>query len=433
MTNGRDDDSTAVARELDLLCELVAEKRIDRRYFIQRGLALGVSITAIGSLLAACGGDDGGEAEGGGGERLTADMATAKGDGSTVTVIGPATTLLDDQIKAFEAETGYRLNAIPTTLTDMLTKMLTQPEQYDVIDQNCQYMDALWDADVLRPVPVDAIPEWEDAIELFTDPNATGVIDGMPIRTTYVDPDNPTEFKGVPHLFNFEAMGVNKTAEAGLGQSYGDIFDRRYRGRTAIWVDAIATLGWVANYLTKKGDMQVGKPNDLTREEVDQVIEFLTGQKKAGQFRTIWNDYGQIVNLMATGEVIASDCWNPVTVDASKQSGDKVVYVDPPEGNRPWYHFLGISANAKNPKGALAYCSWRLRGNAAALVAPIGYYVPTFKRSQEAMSPQEYESTYGAGRETGAFEERIEKAAYWWIWPKEVDYYLGKWNGFLAA
>jgi putative spermidine/putrescine transport system substrate-binding protein len=40
----------------------------------------------------------------------------------------------------------------------------------------------------------------------------------------------------------------------------------------------------------------------MTHEEVDTVINFLIERKKDGQFRAIWEDYGQCVNMLASGE-----------------------------------------------------------------------------------------------------------------------------------
>ena len=42
-------------RDLQGLVDEVAQGRISRRQFLERGLAMGLSVGAIGSVLAACG------------------------------------------------------------------------------------------------------------------------------------------------------------------------------------------------------------------------------------------------------------------------------------------------------------------------------------------------------------------------------------------
>jgi peptide/nickel transport system substrate-binding protein len=76
-----------VNAETEQLCYALAQGRITRRTFIQRGLALGLSLTAIGGLLSACGG---GEDTGASPE---ASATPVKGGVIKVGVVAPGTAL----------------------------------------------------------------------------------------------------------------------------------------------------------------------------------------------------------------------------------------------------------------------------------------------------------------------------------------------------
>ena len=71
--------------------------------------------------------------------------------------------------------------------------------------------------------------------------------------------------------------------------------------------------------MKKAGLANIEKTGNMTHEEVDAVIEFMIERKKDGQFRAIWEDYGQCVNLLASGEIWLADAWNPVVEDVKKQ------------------------------------------------------------------------------------------------------------------
>ena len=46
---------------------------------------------------------------------------------------------------------------------------------------------------------------------------------------------------------------------------------------------------------------------NMTRDEMDLTINLLIEAKKAGQFRALWSDFNESVNLMAS-EVVISLC-----------------------------------------------------------------------------------------------------------------------------
>ena len=57
----------------------------------------------------------------------------------------------------------------------------------------------------------------------------------------------------------------------------------------------------------------------MTKEEIDKTIDFLIKTKKAGQFRAFWKTFDELVNLMASGEVVIQSMWSPAVAAVRSQ------------------------------------------------------------------------------------------------------------------
>lgn len=404
--------------KLDELCRELQDGKIGRRTFVKKCLKLGLSATtvlALGMNFA----------------RWTETEALAAND-RTLRIISAGIAIQEPQLKKFTEMTGIKVEGTPATLFGMMSKWVTGGSKvYDIIDDNSSYLPVLWSSGTLKPIPADAIPNRKYLFELWTDPKAAGNWQGWPLSQVYTD-DTQKYFKCVPRFMNFEAFGYNTDAVPSDVNSYGALLDPKYAGKTAVWNDYTWTMSWVATYLNSIGIISVDDPSDLDRKSVDKCMAYLTEKKKAGQFRAFWDDFGQIVNLMVSGEVVIADCWNPV-IEAIKASNVKAKYVNPKEGNRPWFHSVAMSKYTKKEDLVYEYANWSLEGWFAASVAPIGWYGTT-KKVKDYLTKDKYDFWYaGKGRDTGSFIERAKNIACYPHWPKENDYYMSSWMKFLAA
>lgn len=411
---------------LSRLGEQLADKAITRRRFVTGALALGVSVSALAPILAACGSDD---------TSTSGSSSSPNASGNKdVRVLGLSAHFQPQHIEKFKADTGYNLIVTTDTLTGMMTKMLTAPQDYDCINNNSTYLQPMFDAGVVTTIALDKIPNWSTAIPLFTDPKAPGSAFDWPTSQVWQDVNDQKEFKAVPAIYNFEAMGYNADQIASV-DSYATLFDAKYKGKTAIWNDAVWTIGMTALYLTKTGQMAAPKTfvGDLSAEEIDTVISFLSKKKSAGQFRAFWSDYGQSVNLLAAQEVWAMDAWAPAMIDAKTQSKLPLKYINPKEGNRPWFHGNAMSTKAKNPDGVIALANWMLEGWYGASIAPLGYFSPATSY-EKYITPEDKAFVYdGKGLTNMSQAERVANVAYWPGWPTQYEAYLSKWSAFLAG
>jgi putative spermidine/putrescine transport system substrate-binding protein len=375
--------------------------------------------------------------------------------GLELRTIGLGVSVQERFLSEFERRTGHSTSGKVATLTAMITEWLAGgSKNYDTNETNANRNAALWDTGLLQPVPVDKVIPWQYARETFTSTEALGYdsVSGYPLTEVWVNPDDQKEFKLVPQFYNCDSIGYRYDLIGEDITSWGAMFDPKYKGKVAILNDSLLTPGWVAGYLKKSGQVEIERTDNMTKEELDQVIDFMIARKKDGQFRAIWEDYGQCVNLLASGEIWMADAWNPVIEDVKKQ--DVVCkYAFPEEGFTAWFHGVAVQKDTPNLDAAMDYINFCLEGWWGAQVAGQGYYSPTttcdvYLNSTRNTSPDftDYEWWYGGGaspepkkgwpidgRDTGAYDTRWANIMHWMTWPSDPDYYAKRWNDFLSA
>jgi spermidine/putrescine transport system substrate-binding protein len=106
-------------------------------------------------------------------------------------------------------------------------------------------------------------------------------------------------------------------------ESYGLLWDERYKGRLSIGQDVTDTLIIVGLMAGAKD------PYNMTDEELAKVKELLLKQKSLLRF--YWDDNTTMEQAIASGELVASTAWNSSYVTLKGQGVD-VKYMKPKEG-----------------------------------------------------------------------------------------------------
>lgn len=184
---------------------------------------------------------------------------------------------------------------------------------------------------------------------------------------------------GIPSVINADSM-IYRPLLAGYVDSYEAIFDPVLAGRTAMedaWINSVIMT---AIYLKENNLTKIDKPGNLTETELREVMEFLTQKAKEGQFRRLWDGWGDAVNLIKTGEVFVMTGWEPIAIAALKD-GINVKYAEPREGYECWSNDLLLHPGAEKDRlldAAHALVDWELGGCYGCLMAiNSGYAVPT--------------------------------------------------------
>jgi putative spermidine/putrescine transport system substrate-binding protein len=129
----------------------------------------------------------------------------------------------------------------------------------------------------------------------------------------------------------------------------------------------------------------------MTKAEIDLTIKTLIEAKKAGQFRALWKDFNESVNLMASGEVVIQSMWSPA-VTAVRTKGIACNFQPLKEGYRAWAAGFGLPATLSGKKldGAYEFINWFLDGWAGAYLNRQGYYSAVLDTAKAKMEAYEW-------------------------------------------
>lgn len=416
--------------------------RMNRRELVQAGLVAGG-----GLVLAACGGGD----IGGGGEG-TAKSSGKPLDKQTLRTIGLSVTVQDRILADFRKRSGVaRTRGVSATFPDAQAKILTGGSaDFDVWETIGERLPPVVQAKRIVAVDAKKLKNWQSIRPLFVDPPKDELPRFAPDRTiaTQIWGDRGrTKLWMIPTVFNFDSIGyISGIVEPEEANTWTAIFDRKWKGKSALNTDPLIALPEVFMAMNSLGELNVKNPGNPTKAEVDEAIKFLVSKKKDGQFRSLWGDFGELVNLLASKEAVIADAWQPAVM-AVKAEGTDCRYAVPKEGYRAWAIGPSVVAGTPNLEAAIAYADYWLSGPPAITVSEQGYYSPT-TTIQTAMPKEKYEFWYegkpwvgkpergieeGDVRDGGSLQERSTHIGVWHQFPDEYDYVVQRWDEFLSA
>jgi putative spermidine/putrescine transport system substrate-binding protein len=222
--------------------------------------------------------------------------------------------------------------------------------------------------------------------------------------------------------------------------SYAALFDPKFRGYVALEDNYTTAAAKTALYMKAAGLANIKNVDDMTPEEFKKVVDFLIEQKKAGQFRVIWNSFQQAVDLLVNKEVYVMDCWEPM-VFVAKSKGVNAVYADPKEGYLLWAMaaYIVKNANRSPERTAATYqlLDYMLGGwYDAKITTRRGYMTNTDAPAYAKAHTDEFSSDE-AGKVTSITENvrrKFAKGGTWQNrWPTAVDVYEAQWSRFKSA
>jgi len=223
--------------------------------------------------------------------------------------------------------------------------------QADVVEVCLDEAEPLLRRNLLRPLDTSGITEW-NRIAFHDSPGVRQ--DGGAIMVP---------LSAGPHgvIYNTEEVDG-----AGIG-SYADLFDPRFKGRTAIEGDyALPPIAVTALAIG------IEDPMNMDEEELARVGEYMDEHRD--QFRALWRSDSDLVNLYKSGEVVISD-GNSGQAKRLREAGVPVRWVAPSEGTLSWVCGFGISSKAQNLKAAYRLINWQASAEAQAIRGENGYVV----------------------------------------------------------
>ena len=381
-----------------------------------------------------------------------------------IRTIGLGVSIINEIQSKAAKDVGFKIRGQAIDYGALFAKSLQQNDQFEVSECYFDMFDFMIPSKVFQPIDTKRIKDWDKVSNLsktgkLTPGSQVGQGDA-PVRQMWVD-ENGERAKGpsryisaLPSIHNADSLGYNPDDTGRPIDSWAELFSSDFKGKVALLnIPQIGAMD-AAMGVEALGLMKFGDKGNMTRKEIDFLIDFLIKKKKEGHFRAFWSTFGQSVNLMVSGEVVLQSMWSPA-VTAVKAEGVPCIYASPKEGMRGWHGALAISAKTSGKKldQAYEYLNWWLDGWAGAFVARQGYYLSTPANTKKSLSAEEWDFWYegkpaarelpdpfgspliakGEVRDGGSYEQRFKNIAVWNSVMTENDYLVKRWTEFLSA
>ncbi|HEY9068211.1 MAG TPA: PotD/PotF family extracellular solute-binding protein [Burkholderiaceae bacterium] len=387
-------------------------------------------------------------------------------DPITLRYLGTAVNQDKAIAEKFKADTGITIQYIPVTTDDVTKRAVTAPNSFDLIDTEYFSLKKIIPTGNLLGIDTKRIKNADKITTLFTKGEVAGKKVGdqgtAPKKVMYLEkPDaktfsaTPTQFMTlIPTVYNADTLGIRPDLIKRPIESWKELLNAEFKGKAAILnIPSIGIMD-AAMVVEAMGLYKYPDKGNMTKKEIDLTIKTLIEAKKAGQFRALWKDFNESVNLMASGEVVIQSMWSPA-VTAVRTKGIACTFQPLKEGYRAWAAGFGVpkSVTGKKADAVYEFINWFLDGWAGAYLNRQGYYSAVLETAKAKM--EAYEWAYwmegkaaekdikapngellakaGAVRDGGSYEQRMGGIACWNAIMDENAYMVQKWNEFVAA
>ncbi len=249
----------------------------------------------------------------------------------SVVFFGYEDSFLPDVLQPFEARTGIQVETPAFADEDETEAKLRAGFQADVVELCSGEAGSMIEAGLLQPIDTSRIEAWDQIFSSFKE--GEDVIDDQ--GNVWIVP-----LQGGPFGIVYLADEVEPIT------SYQQLFFGDYEGDIAVSEEPVSTIWDMA--------MALGYGPQVDDITDDQVVEAVDALIATDRIRTTWSEDGDLIQLLATGEVVAAAHATPDIAEALQEEGINAVYVAPSEGQILWKCGHGISANAKNLDAAYA-------------------------------------------------------------------------------
>ena len=401
---------------------------VSRRTFMQ-GAASGAAFTAFGAPFGAQ-------------QAFAAGLADQE-----LRTVGLSVTVQERILADFKAKAGVKaVSGKAAIFPDTQTELLSGSTAYDCWETIGERLPAVIATNKINAVATKELKNWANIRGTFTKPSPKWPKKNQIVGQIWKD-EGQTELWMIPTVYNYDSIGYRPDlVSKEEASTWTAIFDDKFKGKTGLNVDPLIAFGQAVLAMNSLKLLEVPNPGNPDKKSITEASKFLISKKKGGQFRALWGDFGELVNLLASGEMILADAWQPAVM-AVKAQGKPCTYAVPREGYRAWSIGISEIAGTPNKDAVVAYADYWLSGPPAIAVSEQGYYSPT-TNIQKVMDPDKYAFWYegkpwkgatdrgikeGDLRDGGSLETRAANVAYWHQWPDEYDYLMQKWDEFLSA
>ena len=283
-----------------------------------------------------------------------------------VRYLGTATTMGSEIDKRLFDDTGIKVQYIPVTTDEVTKRVLTQPNSFDIVDTEYFSLPKLVPSGNILGMDSKRIKEFDNISTSHTLGEVGGKKIGdqgtAPKKVFYLKDEFSKEFSDeptrwatlIPTVFNADTLGIRPDLIKRPINTWAELLNPEFKGKASILnIPSIGIMD-AAMVVESMGEYQYPDKGNMTREEIDLTIGILIEAKKQGQFRALWSDFNESVNLMASGEVVIQSMWSPA-ITAVRTQGIPCVYQPLKEGYRAWAVGFALSAATKGYQSDVCY------------------------------------------------------------------------------
>lgn len=366
----------------------------------------------------------------------------------------------------FKADTGITIQYVAVTTDEVSKRAVTAPNSFDLLDTEYFSLPKIIPTGNLKGIDAKRVKNASKIAPVLT----RGVVDGKvigdqgtaPKKVMYLTGEHskafsktPTEWMTlIPTTYNADTLGIRPDLIKRPITSWAELLNPEFKGKASILnIPSIGIMD-AAMVAEAKGLHKYKDKGNMTKAEIDLTIKMLIDAKKAGQFRSLWKDFNESVNLMASGETVIQSMWSPA-VTAVRAKGIPCVFQPLKEGYRAWATGFALPRTLSGRKldGAYEFINWFLDGWAGAYLNRQGYYSAVLDTAKAQMEPYEWDywmegkpaakeikspqgmpiAKPGEVRDGGSYNQRMGAIACWNAVMDENNYMVQKWNEFVAA
>jgi putative spermidine/putrescine transport system substrate-binding protein len=255
----------------------------------------------------------------------------------------------------FKADTGITIQYVAVTTDDVTKRAVTAPNSFDLIDTEYFSLKKIVPTGNLKGIDTKRIKNADKITSLFTKGEVAGKKVGdqgtAPKKVIYLEGEKskkfsatPTQFMTlIPTVYNADTLGIRPDLIKRPITSLGRAAEPRVQGQGRDPQHPLHRHHGRGDGGRGHGQVQVPRQGQHDQEGDRPHDRHLIEAKKAGQFRALWKDFNESVNLMASGEVVIQSMWSPA-VTAVRTKGIACNFQPLKEGYRAWAAGFGVPA-----------------------------------------------------------------------------------------
>ena len=351
-------------KEVERLVSQLEQGGISRREFVWRAFGLGLSVSSVGLILAACGGGkEGGEAAG------SADSAA----GGAAADLGPmekelhiynwSDYIAEDTVPNFEKEFGVKVTYDTyESNEEMVAKLQAGATGYDIIVPSGYIIPVLVATDLITPINRKYITNWGNVASIFqnlpTDPGSTHT---------------------VPWQWGTTGIAYRTDKIKTPMDSWAVFHDAKHHGKMTMMDDGREVIGAFLRYrghsLNSTNPAELAGAKKDATEAKQHLKAYISAPVKA---------------QLISGDVLIAQLWNGDTTQA-KAEQPNLGYEIPKEGSTIWGDSMCVPKSAENKRAAHEWMNYILRPEVgAALSEATGYGTPNAAAAKLMKNPVPY-------------------------------------------